>query len=275
LDAIGFEWNVLEAEWEDALAALKTFIAREGHCRVLQNHVEGGFNLGKWVHRQRRKKSTMGIERSQRLDAVGFIWDPHEATWEEGFAALKTFKAREGHCRVPALQIEGAYTLGSWVHNQRRRKNSISAERKERLDAIGFEWNQREVEWEDALATLKTFIAREGHCRVPQNHVEGGFKLENWVNRQRNKKSTMGIERRQQLDAVGFIWDPYEATWEEGFAALKTFKAREGDCRVPQSHVEGTFVLGKWVSNQRIKKESMSAERKQRLDAIEFLWRLR
>ena len=36
--------------------------------------------------------------------------------------------------------------------------------------------------------------------------------------------------------------------WEEGFAALTTFKAREGHCRVPPLHVEGTFKLGQWVN---------------------------
>ena len=59
----------------------------------------------------------------------------------------------------------------------------------------------------------------------------------------------MPAERRQRLDAIGFVWDALESRWEEGFAALKTFKAREGHCLVPADHVEGTFKLGQWVSN--------------------------
>ena len=59
----------------------------------------------------------------------------------------------------------------------------------------------------------------------------------------------MSAERKQRLDAIGFVWDPLESAWEEGFAALTTFKAREGHCRVPERHVEGTFKLGRWVSN--------------------------
>jgi Helicase associated domain len=43
----------------------------------------------------------------------------------------------------------------------------------------------------------------------------------------------------------------HEETWERGFGALKKFKAREGHCQVPQSHLEGTFKLGQWVSVQR------------------------
>ena len=55
----------------------------------------------------------------------------------------------------------------------------------------------------------------------------------------------MSAERKQRLDAIGFVWDPLESAWEEGFAALTTFKAREGHCRVPQRHIEGSISLGR------------------------------
>ena len=66
----------------------------------------------------------MPAERRQRLDEIGFIWDILESRWEEGFAALKTFKAREGHCNVPAKQREGTLRLGQWVTHQRSTKDT-------------------------------------------------------------------------------------------------------------------------------------------------------
>ena len=57
-------------------------------------------------------------------------------------------------------------------------------------------------------------------------------------------------------------------------AALEKFKAREGHCRVPLRHVEGEYRLGRWVSHQRKLKSTMTAERRQRLDDIGFLWRV-
>ena len=83
----------------------------------------------------------------------------------------------------------------------------------------------------------------------------------------------MSAERRQRLDAIGFVWDQRGSGWEEGFAALTTFKAREGHCLVPQRHIEGTFKLGQWVGVQRQSRDTMSAERRRRLDAIGFVWR--
>ena len=85
----------------------------------------------------------------------------------------------------------------------------------------------------------------------------------------------MLTERRQRLDLIGFVWDPLTAAWEEHFSALKRFKAREGHCRVPVGHVEGTYKLGSWVHVQRISRDTMPAERRRRLDKIGFLWRAR
>ena len=56
------------------------------------------------------------------------------------FAALKTFKMREGHCRVHATHIEGDLKLGLWVSTQRRKKSTMSDERIQRLSDIGFVW---------------------------------------------------------------------------------------------------------------------------------------
>src|ERR1700704_6863885 len=63
-----------------------------------------------------------------------------EDAWEKGFAALKQFKAREKHCRVPRRHEEGAFNLGTWVINHRNRKDTLSVQRRQRLDAIGFDW---------------------------------------------------------------------------------------------------------------------------------------
>ena len=272
LDAIGFVWDSLESAWEEGFAALTTFKTREGHCLVPQLHLEGTFKLGQWVGVQRQSRDTMSAEHRQRLDAVGFVWDPLERAWEEGFAALTTFKTREGHCLVPQRHVEGTFKLGTWVNVQRANRDTMSAERRQRLGAMGFVWDSRESGWEEGFAALTTFKAREGNCLVPKPHVEGAFKLGAWVSRQRTDRDTMPTERRQPLDAIGFVWDSLESAWEEGFAALTTFKAREGHCLVPHLHVERTFKLGKWVSRQRLRRDRMPAERRLQLDAIGFVW---
>ena len=127
--------------WERGFAALRKFRAREGHCCPSRRHIEGGFNLGQWVSVQRYRKEFVPTERKRRLDAIGFVWDWRDYFWEQNFAALLKFKRREGHCRVPSIHREGDLKLGLWATTQRRKRKTMLAERRARLNKIGFVWN--------------------------------------------------------------------------------------------------------------------------------------
>ena len=115
--------------------------AREGHCCPPRRHVEGNFQLGDWVSVHRYRKEFVPTERKRRLDAIGFVWDWRDYFWEQNFAALLKFKRREGHCRVPSIHREGDLKLGLWATTQRRKRKTMLAERRARLNKIGFVWN--------------------------------------------------------------------------------------------------------------------------------------
>src|SRR5262249_36548895 len=154
---------------------------REGHCRVPRPHKENGFPLGQWVHDQRGNKDIMSALRRQQLDEVGFVWDPLETDWAEGFRYLTIFKEREGHCRVPFKHMENGFRLGSWVDSQRQRRGTLSEARRQQLDEVGFVWDALDAAWEEGLGYLKMYKERKGHCRVPATHKENGFRLGQWV----------------------------------------------------------------------------------------------
>ena len=197
----------------------------------------------------------------------------YERKWEKGFVALTRFKAREGHCCVPRRYIAGTYHLGTWVTTQRSSEWTISADRKRRLNKIGFVWDGREFTWERGFAALTKYKAREGHCLVPRFYVEGKNKLGKWVSVQRYKGKNIEDERKQRLNKIGFVWDWREYTWGKGFAALTKFKKREGHCLVPAQYIDQKFKLGQWVTVQRRSKNKMSAKRRKRLNVIGFVWR--
>ena len=125
----------------------------------------------------------------------------HKDRWERGFAALSKFRRRKGHCCPPRYHVEGKYNLGRWVTTQRYLKDDLSAERKRRLDAIGFVWNWRDFVWERGFAALLKFKRREGHCCVPIQHREGNFRLGYWISVQRRKKNKMSAKRRARRQA--------------------------------------------------------------------------
>jgi superfamily II DNA or RNA helicase len=260
--------------WDEMYGCLRAYKEREGHCRVPRNHNENGFVLGTWVDNQRqlRRKNRMPPERIQRLDELGFVWDPHETDWEEGFRYLTLYKEREGHCLVPQRHRENGFSLGQWVSIQRTYRDAISALRRQRLDDLGFIWDPLEAAWEEGFRHLTIYKEREGHCRVPADHKQNGFPLGQWVSVQRTYRDAISALRRQRLDGLGFDWDPRETAWEEGFRYLTIYKKREGHCLVPRSHIENGFRLGRWVAIQRREADAISALRRQRLDDLGFIW---
>jgi hypothetical protein len=142
--------------WEQGFAALSKFRRRKKHCRPSQDHLEGKFKLGQWVTTQRYLKDDLSVKRKKRLDTIGFVWSWRDDRWEQGFAALLTFKRREGHCRVPIRHHEENFRLGHWVSTQRRKRTKLRALRKRRLNKIGFVWREhqgyrRAMEIKDAL----------------------------------------------------------------------------------------------------------------------------
>ena len=92
------------------------------------------------------------------------------------------------------------------------------ARAKKQLYGIGFVWSRRDWLWEQGIAALKTFKAREGHSCVPIKHIENGLKLGLWVSTQRRRKFTMDPERERRLDEIGFVWRAGEGSRKHTFA---------------------------------------------------------
>jgi hypothetical protein len=77
------------------------------------------------------------------------------------------------------------------------------------------------------------------------------------------------------LDQIGFSWEPFNASWDEFFAALVDYKKAHGDCDVSAKWLQNP-ALGRWVSTQRKDKKNrrISEDRARRLEEIGFVWEL-
>ena len=276
LEAIpGWTWNARESKWEEGFGHLEAYVASNRHSRVPDGHetVEG-YRLGGWVANQRAKGDTMPAERRGRLETLpGWTWDAHDEQWEEGFARLEAYVADKGDCRVPGNHVTGDdYRLGQWVVNKRARRASLSADRRNRLEALpGWTWDTQETQWEEGFTRLETYVADKGDCLVPANHVTGDdYRLGAWVGNRRTTRSTMTADRKARLEALpGWTWDARDAQWEEALAWIEAYVADKGHCRVPANHMTGDgYRLGQWVTVQRTTRTTMPAERKGRLEAL-------
>jgi superfamily II DNA or RNA helicase len=262
LEAIpGWQWEEREARWADALEALRLFATREGHARVPRGWKEGDIPLGAWVTIQRMEHRNGGLsrERQAALEAVpGWEWEPTDAAWERAFGLLVGFVEREGHSRVPTGHREQGFRLGGWVQTQRgrRARGSLPDSQAQRLAALpDWSWDINSDQWEQGYERLVAFTRREGHAQVPIDHLEDGVRLGHWLFKQRQawKAGRLGEERALRLEVLpGWVWEPREAWWEEGYRVLSGFAAREGHAQVPGHFMEGDFPLGQWVLVQRM-----------------------
>ena len=145
LDDLGFVWDVLAEQWDDAYACLQKYVAEHNHSRVPVRYTsEDGYKLGPWVTRQRLKRRNLFADQTARLDSLGFVWDALEAQWEDGISCLEEYIQQRGNARVPgSFKGEGGFKLGQWVSIQRRTRSRLSPERTARLNALGFVWDAR------------------------------------------------------------------------------------------------------------------------------------
>jgi Helicase associated domain len=202
---------------------------------------------------------------AQIVDAIGVSWD-------ESYGRLKAYKDRVGDCRVPVDHMENGFRLGNWVRTQRDFRYPLSLERRWRLDEIGFVWDKYSSKWESGFNHLKIYRDRVGDCRVPGPHVENGYKLGLWVSLQRIYKDKLTEDQKQRLDQIGFDWSVFSTNWERAFDCLKMYRDRVGHCHVPYRHIENGFDLGRWARAQRQNENTLSEERRRKLDELGFNW---
>jgi superfamily II DNA or RNA helicase len=269
LNSIGFVWSVPNPEWEENYVKLVAFHEVNGHCRVPQRYKEDPY-LGSWVNLQRHKQNKLSVDRKIMLDCLSFDWNVLDTNWEGNFAKLVAFHEVNGHCRVPQRYKEDS-TLSTWVSTQRKTRADLSDDRKSRLDSLGFIWNMFDLAWDKNYAKLEAYHAANGHCRVKITQEDDpGFAL--WVVNLRNKRNKLPLDCISKLDNLGFIWDVFNAVWEENFEKLIEFHKVNGHCNVPTKGKENS--LGKWIRSQRARQDNLSLDRKSRLDSLGFVWNM-
>ena len=64
---------------------------------------------------------------------------------------------------------------------------------------------------------------------------------------QSGKLSSLTNDQLELLGSIGFVWEPHNDDWIMWFKQLKEYKAKMGNCMVPQIYAENE-KLG-WLSN--------------------------
>jgi hypothetical protein len=124
------------------------------HGCLLRNFTPGE----EWVKRQRYqyklknegKHSTMSDDRIAALEMLGYVWNSHDAVWEERWKELWEYKEANNNCNVPSNYPENPQ-LAIWIKRQRRQykfycngdSSTMTPHRIQKLEELEFAWNGR------------------------------------------------------------------------------------------------------------------------------------
>ena len=160
------------------------------------------------------------VKKNDEVDDQNRFKPFHEEKWSVRYKELIEFHKEHGHAAVPHSYPKNPQ-LARWVKRQRRqyklrcdnRPSTMTAERQDLLDQLGFIWDSHEVNWHEKLEGLKEYRKEFGNCNVPSNSHDK--KLATWVKCQRRqyklywdgKNSAMTPNRILELEKIGFEWE--------------------------------------------------------------------
>jgi len=266
-------------DFEIMYERLVAYKERKGHAQVPLKYKEDDVNLGRWVgeiRKRRRILRSRGLDCESAQNAQMYSsGDPYiKLPISAGMLGLSvefaksvnggiitaidpacTFKEHikvgDRVVTIDSVRVEKVEDLE--VGNDREVRmfgisikkpfpyTYLSAERVERLDAVGFVWsiNKDVKSWDERLAILKQF--KETHGEWP-SRKEKWNNVGDWVHNQRRyyvqKDKKFMANRAPALDEIGFPWvlRKFASTtsWEDHFQQLVEFQRVNRHFNVPR-----------------------------------------
>ena len=153
MEAIGMEWGNKSVDaWQKNYALASRYYREHGNLEVPCEYCMEGVNLGKWISVQRRRYRSAGKEKPltagqiQKLEQIDMNWTaPQEAAWEGAYKKAEAYFGQTGNLEVPGgFRTDDGFRLGVWLKRQKEkyRNQTISVTQKERLEAIGIQWER-------------------------------------------------------------------------------------------------------------------------------------
>ncbi|OSQ48552.1 DEAD/DEAH box helicase [Marivita geojedonensis] len=265
------------ASWEFWFGLLSGYSRTQGHCNIPARYVDASGNrLGQFVNIQRTRREALLPERIEKLEALdGWTWAPFEDQWQMGFANLCQHVTQFGTANVEkAFVSRDGFKLGQWVHTNRQneRKGRLTAEKKRKLEKLpGWVWNTRRSKWQESFELTREYVAQGNSVYgIKGSHPFKGLDVNKWIQKQRANRNKLDDQQIQLLESLnGWAWNSRDAAWERGYAELLAYINEVGNGSPKQKYISATgFRLGSWVNNQRSKKNSLTNDRKNRLEAL-------
>ncbi|MFE7779277.1 Helicase associated domain protein [Streptomyces sp. NPDC057445] len=268
MDLIAFDPRdtVVSRSRREGLAAAQAYRDQFGHLDVPTGHIDPtGYTLGTFITTMRDAHTAGRLEPdwTDELDALGMIWDKHQAAWRARLAAAADYQQANGHLAAPATT-----PIGAWLAEQRHlaAKNQLDATRTAGLKAIDPDWQlPHGADWHRKYHVLRAHLAA-GHdpSALTRDMLLGPVKIGSWLHRQLTTWEALHPRQQHLLTRLGLTpgTNPLaptrraRRTFEQTVQLLELFLHRER--RAPTARetitVDGETVrLGPWFAKTRTK----------------------
>lgn len=236
--------ETLKDSWEIHYKEVEQYFKANENSNIPARYkLKNGFGLGTWCVSQRVNfnKGLLSDSEIKKLEKVNFDFDPDKTLFESDFQKLIEYKAKNGHVNVPTM---GTY-LGRKVNKFRiyYRKGTLSPERIERLNSIGFQFTFEDAKtWDERFEELKEYYET-----YKSKQVNSGVNpaLYFWERRQKEAygKGKLEQEHVEKLNSISFDWDYKKSRetkdkWEERFERFKIYWKSNPSLDIPTYHAE-------------------------------------
>ncbi len=267
LNALGLDWSPKLNQWQKRLEELQAYKQKYGHCNV-SSAIACALNV--WISAQRTayKKVQLDAWKVERLNALGFDWDPLLNQWQVNFEQLQAYKQKHGHCNASS---GASCSLRKWVLMQRRiyKEGRLNNNKIVLLNSLGFDWDPYVNQWNQQFEKLQYYKKQHGHCNVFMG-ISSSLCSWVWDQRKSYKKGELDAWKIEKLNTLEFDWDPRLKQWQTNFEQLQAHKEKHGDCEVPDT----TSSLYNWIKKQKMayKKGLLENPRVALLNSLDFDW---
>ncbi|MFD4684473.1 Helicase associated domain protein [Streptomyces sp. NPDC058417] len=253
----------------EGLAAAQSFHDQHGHLDVPTDYTDpAGYTLGAFITGMRSAHSTGRLDASwtAELDALGMIWNKHDAAWRANLTTVTEYYATHGHLAIPATAPGGTFLA---EQRSLAAKNELPPTRAQALTAIDPDWQlPHGPDWHRKYHALRTHLAA-GHDPATLNldTTLGTVKAGRWLHRQLTSFTTLHPRQQTLLTEIGLTPDANPLTpphrtrrsFEQTVQLLEFFLHREG--RAPTAREEITVdgepvKIGPWLAKARTKQRS-------------------
>lgn len=267
MDLISFNpRGALSRARREGLAAAQAFYDHYGHLDVPADHLDSvGYNLGRFITAMREAHTTGRLEPdwAAELDALGMIWDKHDAAWRAQLTAAADYHRAHGH-----LAIHATTPIGAWLAEQRSlaARNQLVAARLAALEAVAPDWHlPHGADWHRKYHLLRAHLAAGNDpAALHPDTVVNAVKIGSWLNRQLTRWRTLAPGQQDLLARIGLTPDTHpltsarrpRRTFAQTVQILELFLHRER--RAPTAReeitVDGEHVkIGPWLAKTRTK----------------------